>query len=72
MLNKILVFWGIAITAILVIENMIIGSFAFIFWMPSSTSTLCIVSTVVWFLIWYGVKWISWNYPDDINDDLNF
>jgi hypothetical protein len=48
MLNKILVWGGLALTAILVIENMVVPNQAFLFIDRNSTSwMLALVSTVI-------------------------
>lgn len=72
MLNKILIFWGLAVFAILLIENMVnSSSIAYILWFTSKVFILVIISTITWFVIWYWFKWImskdSTNY-----DNLDF
>jgi hypothetical protein len=57
MFNNILVFWGLAMTAILVIENMVIPTQAFVLWDNSSKWwILAIVCTIVWVAIWYWLR----------------
>ena len=72
MINKILVFWGLALFAILVVENMVVPRWAFVFISQnSSTWMLSIVSTLVWVAIWFGLcNIIRWDDPHE--DDLNF
>lgn len=59
MFNKILVFGGLAVTAILVIENMVTGLNAYVLWDASAKSwMLSLISTIVGVAIWYGLKWM--------------
>ena len=78
MLNKILVFWGIAVIAILIIENIVITNTSYVLWVVSYSYVLAIFCTIVWFLIWYWMKWILSNdnnaddNSDDNSDDMDF
>ena len=72
MMNKIFVFGGIALSAILIIENMVVKLPAYVFidsW--SSAWFLSFISTILWIFIWYWIKWFlekgSW---DDDNYDF--
>jgi hypothetical protein len=57
MLNKILVFGGLSVTAILVIENLVVANTAFVLWNNASkTYVLAVVCTLVGICIGYGVK----------------
>lgn len=57
MFNKILVFGGLAISAVLIIENMVTWLVAYVLWYNSAQAwTLSLVSTLVWIAIWYGLK----------------
>lgn len=70
MLNKIFVFWGIALVAILVIENIVWWSYAYIFLDSSwSSGTLSLVSSVIWIFIWYGIKWFISDKKWDFNEN---
>jgi hypothetical protein len=70
MINKIFVFWGLAIAAILIIENLVT-------WMPAyvlidSWSTgwmLSFVSIIVWMFIWY---WLKWMFEKETGDNDNY
>jgi hypothetical protein len=71
MINKIFVFWWIAIWAILIVENIVSGGLAYVFidsW--AKASTLSFVSIVVWMFIWYGLKWMfsKENWDDESYD----
>jgi len=69
MLNKILVFWGAALVAILVVENMVTNSPAYLFISAWSKGwLLSLVSTLIWIGIWY---WISWMLKKEGTDDDN-
>ena len=68
MINKIFVFWGIAIWAILIVENIVSWGLAYLFidsW--AKASTLSFISIVVWMFIWYGLKGMF--SKDNIDDD---
>ena len=59
MINKILVFWGLAIIAILFVENIVTWYAAYVFmdtW--STTWMLVIVSSVIWWIVWYSFAWM--------------
>jgi hypothetical protein len=59
MINKIFVFWWIALSAILVIENMVTGWNAIVFIDNGSKAWfLSVVSVIVWMFIWYWIKWM--------------
>ncbi len=59
MLNKILVFWGLALSAILIVENMVTWMMAYVFIDSSSKAwILSIVSIIIWIGIWYWLKWM--------------
>lgn len=73
MINKILVFWGVALMAILIIENMVVENKAFLFIDRNSTSwILSIVSAVIWVAIWYWLNNMLKSDTDYEGDDLNF
>ncbi len=72
MLNKILVFWGIALIAILVVENMVTNSPAYLFisaW--SKWWLLSFVSAMIGMWIWYGLSWMFKKSSMD-DDNLDF
>jgi hypothetical protein len=72
MINKILVWWGIALTAILIIENMVVPSNAYFFIDSSSKAWIVALTTnIIWVAMWY---WFSWmlQKKGDIEDDLDF
>ena len=66
MLNKILLFWWIALIAILYVENAISQLSAYIFITIGSASNLVIISTIIWVWIWF---WIKWFLSEDKNED---
>lgn len=74
MLNKILVWGGLALSAILIIENMVVPNQAFLFIDRNSTSwMLSFVSTVVWACIWFGWKsMLEDRWTDNSDEDLHF
>ena len=66
-MNKIFIFWGLAVFAVLLIENMAISSSAYVLWFISRWYILVFVSSVVWFFIWYWFKgFLIW---EDKKDD---
>jgi len=72
MINKILVFGGLALMAILVVENMVIPRQAFVFISPNSTTwMLTLISSLIG--AWIGF-WLCNIIKGDTNpdDDLNF
>lgn len=72
MINKILVFGGLALFWILVVENMVVPRWAFVFIdQNSSTWMLSVVSTIVGVAIWFWLcNIIRWE--DSQDEDLNF
>ena len=70
MLNKIFVFWWIALAAILIVENMVTWMAAYVFIDSSSKSWfLSFVSIIVWMFIWY---WLRWMLTKDDWEDENY
>lgn len=73
MLNKILFFWGIAVSAILVIENMVLHTMAYVLWMNSQAYILSLLSIIVWFFTWIWFYWMfKWRSTDEEDDTMNF
>jgi hypothetical protein len=71
MLNKILVFGGLALTSILVVENIVWRAPAYLFIDTSSTAwMLSIVSTCIGVAIWFWLK--SMMISDDNSDVDNY
>jgi hypothetical protein len=70
MINKIFVFWGLSLAAILIVENMVTWMTAYVF-IDSGAKTwfLSFVSVIVWIFIWY---WIRWMFEKDTWDDENY
>ena len=59
MMNKIFVFWWLALSAILIIENMVTWSPAYVFIDASAKAWfLSIVSILIGMFIWYWIKWM--------------
>lgn len=72
MMNKIFVFWGLALSAILIIENLVNSMPAYVFIDSSSNNAfLSFISIIIWIFIWYGIKWFlekdNWD-----NDNYDF
>ncbi len=73
MINKILVFGGLALIAILIVENMVMPRPAFVFIdQNSKTWMLAIISAVIWAFIGFWLNNIVRGDEKDIDDDLNF
>jgi len=73
MLNKILIFWGLALSSILIIENLVMWQQAYVLISNNSTAWfLSMFSTLVGVWIWFWLKgfMINWNEPED--DSLDF
>ena len=69
-MNKIFVFWGLALAAILVIENIVWWWIAYVFidsW--AKAYTLSYVSIIVGAIIWY---WLKWMFEKERWDDENY
>lgn len=59
MFNKILVFGGIALAAILIVENMVTWFMAYVFIDSGSKAwILSSVSVLMWIFIWYWARWM--------------
>lgn len=72
MINKILVWWGIALIAILVVENIVISNTAFLFIDESaSAGVVILVWSIIWVWIWYWLSWFIKKKSID-DDDLDF
>lgn len=70
MFNKILVFWGLALGAILIVENIVGWWYAYLFiddW--ASAYMLSIVSIMVWMWIWY---WLKGMFDSNNGDGENY
>lgn len=71
-MNNILVFWGIGLLAILVVENIVTWMPAYVFidsW--SKAWILSLVSAIIWAFIWFWVKWLlSDTVPEDNDYDF--
>lgn len=73
MLNKVLIFGGMALSAILIVENMVVPTQAFVFLSRNSTSwMLSVVSILIWIWIWFGLKWFLSQDSDWYDDNLDF
>jgi hypothetical protein len=72
MLNKILVFGWLSLTAILIIENFVVANTAFVLWNNSSkTYVLALVCTIIGAFIGYGIKWILSKGTSD-DEEMDF
>lgn len=75
MMNKILVIWWIGLSAILVIENLVVRTTAYFFIDSWSTAWfVAFASTIIWVWIWYWLAWlVKWkNNSYDNDDNLDF
>jgi len=73
MLNKILIFWWIGLSAILIVENIVTWWWCttHLFLSRWSPWTLSLLSIVLWLGIWYWIKWTISDknkYDDDRMD----
>jgi hypothetical protein len=68
-MNKIFVFWGISLAAILIVENMVTWTTAYIFISNGWTWFLGLVSAIIWIFIWW---WFRWMLEKDNSDDENY
>ncbi len=71
MMNKIFVFWGLALAAILIVENIVGWWVAFVFidsW--AKAYTLAYVSTIIWGFIWFWLR--GFFEKDRWDDDYDF
>ena len=70
MMNKIFVFWWLALWAILVVENMVSWMTAYVFIDSSAKSWfLSFVSIIVGMFIWF---WLKWMFEKDNWDNDNY
>ena len=70
MLNKIFVFLGLALAAILIVENIVWWWISYVFIDSSAkSSTLSFVSIIIWILIWF---WIKGMFVKENSDDDNY
>jgi len=73
MLNKILIFWGLAVSSILIIENLVMWQQAYVLISNSSTAWfLSLFSTIIWIWIWFGLKSFFVNWGEKEDDNLDF
>jgi len=71
LINKILVFWWISLLSILIIENMVVPSPAYLFINSGSTAfMLAIVCSIIWMWIWYWVHWFLSKDKDEYWDNF--
>jgi hypothetical protein len=71
MMNKIFVFGGIALSAILIVENMVTWMTAYVFIDDGSKAWfLSVVSIVIWVFIWYGLRGMF--EKDSSGEDENY
>lgn len=68
-MDKILIWVWILLGSVLVVENLVVNfsSYVLIWIMP--TSTLALLSIVVWLMIGYGIRWLMTNKKEDDYDD---
>lgn len=72
MLNKILIFGWLALSAILIVENMVVPNQAFLFIDRNSTSwMLSVVSILIGAWIWYWLK-SYFSQIDNSEDNYDF
>ena len=74
MFNKILFWLGLALTAILIIENMVLSNASYLFIDRSSQSWIvALVANIIWIAMWYWIAWMlkKW-FDNNDDDDLDF
>lgn len=71
-MNKIFVFWGLALFAVLTIENMVVPITAYVLWFTSKSFVLVFASTIVWIFIWYWFRWMMLKKSAENSDELDF
>ena len=73
MFNKILIFGGLALAAILIVENMVVPTQAFVFLSRNSTTwMLSFVSILIWISIWFGLKSLLAQDSNKYDENLDF
>ncbi len=71
MIDKILILGWILLWSILIMENLVSGYAAYVFFDTwSKTWTLSVVSIGVWIMIWYWIKWFL--SKDNKKDDDSY
>ncbi len=66
-----IILWA-ALTGILVVENMVLGYYAYVITWYTSAGILSLVSVWIWVMMWYGLRWtLGWKKSDsDENYDF--
>lgn len=73
MINKVLIWWGLAVTAILVIENMVLPNTAYVLWDNNSKGwILSLISTVIGAWIGYGLKGLKDENTHNVDEEYDF
>ena len=72
-INVVLILIWVLLSAVLVIENMVIPLPAYVLVWSSQGRMLSILSICTWIIIWYGIRWYSaTKKKDDYSDNENF
>lgn len=69
-MNIAFVFLGIALSAILIIENILLWWTTYIFLASWNWGFLSFVSIIIWIFIWFWLRWML--NKDKLNDEENF
>ena len=73
LIYKIFVFLGLALIAILAIENFVFSFNVYVFLSMASAWFLVISAWIIWWFIWYGLFWLlNWSKKSDLEDDEDF
>lgn len=71
-MDKILVWASILLGSILVVENMIVWWYAYIWIWTSSSWTLVLVSMLIWVMLGYWGKWLLSSKSQNNDDDFDY
>jgi len=71
MLNKILIFWGLVLGGILVVENSV-QPMVIVFFSNSNAWFLSIISILIGIWIWFWIRGIIMSMKENKDDNLDF
>jgi len=71
MLNKILIFWGLVLGGILVVENSV-QPIVIVFFSNSNAWFLSIISILICIWIWFWIRGIIMSMKENKDDNLDF
>ena len=66
-----IILWA-ALTGILVVENMVLGYYAYVWMWYTSAWMLSLVSVGIGIMIWYGLRWTLWTKKSDTDENYDF